>query len=143
MTEKTVAIFDIDGTLALRTGRDPYDETRVGEDAPNWPVFTILSSLYQSGIDPIFVSARKESSRKDTAIWLAGHLAEIGVFTAMHLFMRADGDYRKDVEVKEDILDFEILPKFTIFAVFDDRDQTVQMWRRRGFTCLQVRDGNF
>ena len=30
-----------------------------------------------------------------------------------------------------------------VFAVFDDRQQVVDMWRQNGLTCFQVADGDF
>ena len=33
--------------------------------------------------------------------------------------------------------------KDDVFAVFDDRQQVVDMWRANGLTCFQVADGDF
>ncbi|MFC7644091.1 hypothetical protein ACFQX6_27630 [Streptosporangium lutulentum] len=43
-------IVDIDGTLALRGDRGPYDWDRVGEDLPNHPVVTIVKALILAAI---------------------------------------------------------------------------------------------
>lgn len=37
-------IIDIDGTLALRLGRGPFDWNRVGEDLPNWPIVALVKT---------------------------------------------------------------------------------------------------
>lgn len=37
----------------------------------------------------------------------------------------------------------ELVEKYHINYVFDDRNQVVKMWREAGFRCLQVADGNF
>ena len=38
----------------------------------------------------------------------------------------------------------DIFPdKNDIFAVFDDRQQVVDMWRANGLTCFQVAEGDF
>jgi predicted kinase len=59
------------------------------------------------------------------------------------LYMRMSGDSRQDNVVKEIILDFEILTRYTPYFMIDDRTQVVSMWRKRGFTCLQCDEGNF
>ena len=38
---------------------------------------------------------------------------------------------------------FTILNNDDIFAVFDDRQQVVDMWRDNGLTVFQVADGDF
>lgn len=60
-----------------------------------------------------------------------------------HLYMRERGDHRTDYIVKEIILDFEILTRFTPLFAIDDRKQVVDMWRRRGIVCLHCAEGNF
>jgi hypothetical protein len=45
--------------------------------------------------------------------------------------------------VKENILDFELLTRFNILFAIDDRQQVVDMWRRRGITALQCAKGDF
>ena len=36
-----------------------------------------------------------------------------------------------------------LVDKDDIFAVFDDRQQVVDMWRKNGLTTFQVADGDF
>ena len=57
--------------------------------------------------------------------------------------MRPRFDCRKDDIVKEIILEFEILPRYKPHFVLDDRQQVVDMWRKRGLTVLQCDEGNF
>ena len=59
------------------------------------------------------------------------------------LFLRPDGDFRRDDEFKSDLADKfeEVGGKIDI--VFDDRNQVVEMWRQRGTTVVQVADGDF
>lgn len=44
---------------------------------------------------------------------------------------------------REIILDFEILTRFTPYLMIDDRKRVVDMWRKRGFVCLQCAEGHF
>jgi beta-phosphoglucomutase-like phosphatase (HAD superfamily) len=59
------------------------------------------------------------------------------------IYMRADGDFRQDYVIKEEILDRDILPNYSPQMAFDDRNRVVEMWRRRGIPCLQVASGDF
>jgi hypothetical protein len=58
------------------------------------------------------------------------------------LYMRQDGDFRRDDIVKQEILD-KYIDKDRVLFVLDDRDQVVDMWRRNGLTCFQVAEGDF
>lgn len=86
----------------------------------------------------ILVSGRPERTRTPTIQWLIKHDVDFG-----YLFMRPEGDHREDHVIKEEILDRDILPRWNILCSIDDRNQVVAMWRRRGITCLQVRDGDY
>jgi len=125
--------------VALKGDRSPYDETRVDEDRPNWPVIHTVCSLWRDGYRVIFVSGRTEACREATERWLAQNVR-------VHydaLFMRKEGDMRKDAVVKAEIFDREIRHKYRVLHVLDDRNQVVDMWRSMGLTVLQCADGNF
>lgn len=131
-------IFDIDGTLALRQERGPFDWSRVGEDLPNEPVVHLALSLGMM-YSIIFLSGRDEICRPQTEMWLFAQELSSGC-----LFMRPQGDFRKDSIVKKELYHKYIEPHWDIQWVVDDRDQVVKMWREElGLTCLQVAEGNF
>jgi predicted kinase len=132
-------LVDIDGTVALMTGRSPYDETRVGEDRPNEPVIRVVRALHSAGYRIVFCSGRTDACRDDTAAWLAAHVAV--PYEALH--MRVAGDQRKDSIVKAEIFDEHIRHRYRIVGVLDDRVQVVRMWRSLGLTVLQVAEGDF
>ena len=140
-------ICDIDGTIALMRNeipgrRDPFDWDRVGEDDPNLPIIELLWHLRSRGFRIVFVSGRMEAARFGTVVWLDEHLVDIDLL-GFPLFMRADGDFRKDTEVKREIYEQEIEGRYHIAYVLDDRDSVVAMWRELGLTVLQVAAGNF
>ena len=136
---RPVVLFDLDGTLALRTVRGPYDWLEAASDTPNGPVVTILQSLAATGHGIIYVSGRPEEARALTEEWIE---REIGVLAP--LFMRPSGDSRKDTVVKREIYEVHIRPLYDVVAVFDDRTQVVRMWREQlGLPCFQVADGDF
>lgn len=134
-------LVDIDGTVALKGARSPYDYTRVHEDDPNKRVIDVVYALYLAGYEIIFMSGRSEDCRAMTEEWLAECLPFVA---GAQLYMRASGDMRKDSIVKRELFDKHVRGYFNIVCVLDDRNQVVRMWREElGLTCLQVAEGNF
>lgn len=133
-------MVDIDGTLALRTERGPYDWESAGSDAPNEAVVTTVQALVRHpAVGAIIaLSGRHEIAREITSQWLTKHDIPFD-----ELLMRANGDYRSDDVVKEEIFRRHIEPRYRVVAVIDDRDQVVKMWRRIGLICFQVAEGLF
>ena len=131
-------IVDIDGTLAIRNGRSPYDMSRVGEDSLNEVVAEVVDR-FSTDYVVIVMSGRDESCRNDTVEWLY----EYGVpFDC--LYMRAEGDSRRDSVVKTELFEEFVDGVYDVRLVFDDRDQVVaETWRSLGLTCFQVAEGNF
>jgi predicted kinase len=134
-----VYLVDIDGTVAHRGTRNPFDESLVHNDSPNWPVINLVRSLARnSGAKVIFLSGRTDGCWNATAEWLEKYY---GAFDG--LIMRPSGDTRKDSIVKSELFDEHIRDKYNVQYVFDDRNQVVEMWRSLGLTVMQVADGNF
>jgi predicted kinase len=131
-------IVDVDGTLALMSGRTPYAWHRVGEDAPNPPVVELVRALRAAGNAIVVVSGRDDVARAATLAWLGRHEIPHDV-----LLLRARGDARRDSVVKREIFDRSIRHVWQVRGVLDDRDQVVRMWRGLGLTCAQVAPGDF
>jgi predicted kinase len=132
-------ICDMDGSLAHNINRSPYDMSRVDEDVVNKSIMFIANTYYQkTNIKIILVSGRSEDAREKTEKWLRDNNISYN-----YLFMRKNGDNRKDVEIKTEIFENNIKNKYNIWFVIDDRDQTVRGWRKLGLTCLQCNYGNF
>lgn len=134
-------LVDIDGTIAhMGDGRGPFEWHKVDQDAPDEQVLNIIRALSRAGYNIIFMSGRDESCRALTEEWLITYYA----CNAVGLYMRPENNYQKDNIVKRDLFDKYIKDKYYVEAVFDDRDQVVQMWREElGLKCLQVAYGNF
>lgn len=136
-------IVDIDGTVALRGDREPYDWDKVGEDLPNMPVIRVINALWMhehycgEDVKIIFMSGRPEQCRKQTELWLD---ANVGL--PYWLLMRGDGDFRMDWIVKNDLFS-QVRDRYHILSAWDDRDQMVRYWRKLGLQCFQVGDGTF
>lgn len=133
-------MVDVDGTLALCLHRNAYDWRRADTDTPNTPVISVVRGLAaQPDVAAIIVvSGRHEEAREITAAWLDRHGVPYD-----QLVLRADGDFRPDDVVKEELFRQWIAPRYAIAGVIDDRDKVVKMWRRIGLVCLQVAEGDF
>ncbi|WP_436526823.1 AAA family ATPase [Actinoplanes sp. HUAS TT8] len=134
-----VVLVDIDGTVALMAGRSPYDWHRVGSDEPNPSVIAAVRAMHAAGHAIVFCSGRDEVCRAETQAWL-----DLFVDVPYEaLFMRPEGDSRKDSVVKREIFDEKIRDRWRVVGVFDDRQQVVRMWRALGLTVFQVAEGDF
>ena len=145
-------ICDLDGTLCkldhrLHFVRRPEGERKdwksffehLDKDEINYWCLDILDGLADK-CKIVFCSGRPDMYRKPTMEWLEN---KCGFSEPDALFMRPRNDQRDDSIVKEIILDFEILTRFTPYFMIDDRKRVVEMWRKRGFTCLACAEGDF
>ena len=130
-------IFDLDGTLSLLNGRNPYDASTCEQDLPNLQVVE-LYHLYKDKYKVILCSGREDKYREQTEKWLANHNIEYA-----HLYMRKTDDFRKDNIIKTEIYKEHIAPNYNVKVVVDDRLQVVKAWRELGLTVFQVAEGDF
>jgi predicted kinase len=132
-------ICDLDGTLALMNGRNPFDASRCDEDLLNNPVANVLINYKNLGYKIILLSGREDKFEAPTLRFLANHKIEFEV-----LLMRKTADNRKDSIIKKEIFDAKIRDKFFVEFVLDDRNQVVDMWRNElKLACFQVYYGDF
>lgn len=140
-------IVDIDGTIAEKGDRSPFDWKLVDTDTPIQDVVNIITNLmdgYSITELPvlIFMSGRDEECRSETEDWLYTHMEDM--YEGSTLLMRSKGDMRKDYIVKRELFEQNIRDRYNVIGVFDDRDQVVHMWRKQlGLTTFQVAYGNF
>lgn len=130
-------IVDMDGTLALLNGRNPYDASNCERDLPNQPVLETVRK-WQSSINVIVLSGRTDNYQPQTEKWLQRYEVKY-----TNIYMRKNGDQRKDSIIKEEFYRQHIEGKFNIRFVLDDRQQVVDMWRSLGLTVFQVAEGDF
>ena len=135
----SAVMCDIDGTLALRGARGPFDFTRCGEDLLNVSVRGALRSFRGADGDVIvLLSGRGEEHRERTESWLRAHEVPYD-----ELWMRAAGDGRRDDVVKAELFDRHVRHRFAVRVSLDDRDRVVAVWRRMGLPTWQVNYGAF
>ena len=132
-------ICDLDGTLSLLNGRDPYNAATCGNDLLNEPVAAALKMAKQQGYQVILLSGREDKFREPTVRFLDKH--QIGYDL---LLMRTSNDFRKDNIIKRELFEGEIQEKYFVEFLLDDRNQVVDMWRKDlHLPCFQVNYGDF
>ena len=148
-------IFDLDGTLALiddrrristkSNGKIDWDiffnPNNISLDKPNLPVIKVAQMFKDQGFRIVILSGRLKTTKDATRKWLNDNGVPFDV-----LKMRPDNNsfkFTPDDDLKQWWLDSLFTDTSDIFAVFDDRQKVVDMWRRNGLTCFQVADGNF
>ena len=132
-------ICDLDGTLSLLNGRDPYNAATCDNDLLNEPVAAALKMAKQRGYQVILLSGREDKFREPTMRFLDKH--QIGYDL---LLMRTSNDFRKDNIIKRELFEGEIQGKYFVEFLLDDRNQVVDMWRKDlHLPCFQVNYGDF
>ena len=132
----SAVIFDVDGTLALMRNRGPFDWDKVDRDAGNDIVLEQVYFHKSMGRKIIVVSGRDGSCKDITLEWLKFY----GVFPD-EVFMRPEGDFRKDTIIKKEIYKNNIEGKYNILSVYDDRLSVCEMWHDLGLFVMNVNQG--
>lgn len=135
-------VLDMDGTLVNVSGiRHLVDGQKRNFDAFHTesvncpPIPWVVSAAIDAkglGYQVIQVTARSEKYRPHTSWWLADRF-----IPSDGLFMRPDGDYRPDYEVKKEILD-RLLQRYDIRQAYDDNPNIVRLWSEYGIPCIVV-----
>ena len=160
-----IIICDLDGTIANIEHRLHYlkgpkkDWDSFNEmcyyDKPYKDVIHILETITYDPEKTYFFSGRSAKYWMHTVDWLETHVdfCEAGFNFHDQLFMRKEGDFRDDVEVKREMIKNLQIRKWNrseatfpleqvtpddVLCILDDRQGVVDMWREEGFRCLQV-----
>ena len=152
MNNKNIVIFDLDGTLANADARRNvstksngkldwdkfFDPDNIKLDIPNDPVVKMAQLLAEDGFNIFIFSGRSDKTINATRSWLTRNRIPF------HKLVMRDQDriFMPDDQLKEQYLNDHV-DIDNIFAVFDDRQKVVDMWRKNGLTTFQVADGNF
>jgi predicted kinase len=132
-------ICDLDGTLALLNGRNPFDASVCERDLLNVPVYNLLVRYHDLGFKIILLSGREDQYRAQTERWIVAHKVPFET-----LLMRKHKDNRKDSIIKREIFEAHIQHQYFIELILDDRNQVVNMWRDElKLPCFQVYYGDF
>lgn len=141
-------IVDVDGTIAEKGDRNPFDWMSVEKDTPRWNVIRLVELLYHSGVKIIIASGRDNVCREQTINWLQkfGVPYDLVVMRGEDLDPTAEDyqpDQRRDDIIKEELFWNKIAPRYNVLHTIDDRNQVVAMWRNLGIECIQVQEGDF
>jgi hypothetical protein len=82
--------------------------------------------------DIIICTGRPEQFRRETEDWL-----NVNQIPYKKLLMRPNEDNRPDDELKSELYEKYLEPLYEIILVVEDRQSAVDMWRKKGLTCLQ------
>jgi predicted kinase len=129
-------LVDVDGTLAIKGDRSPFDWHKVGVDTVNQMVAHAVE-LFGKDYHILIVSGRDGVCRPETEKWLADNQIRYDA-----LYMRTAGDTRKDFIVKLELLE-QIKRDYFPALCIDDRQQVVDAYRHVGLPVWQVARGDF
>ena len=152
MNNKNTVIFDLDGTLAnvdarrklatKQNGKMDWDKflnpDNIKLDIPNEPVIKMAQLLAEDGFNIFIFSGRSDRTINVTRSWLTRNRAPFHKLVMRgkdNLFMPDDKLKKQFLDKHADIND--------VFAVFDDRQKVVDMWRENGLITFQTEKGNF
>lgn len=136
--KRRAVLCDLDGTLAVHRGRSPYDTERCMEDECDPHVAMVLDYCKTKGVAILLVSGRDDRFRDVTKEWLSFHK-----ITYDGLFMRTEGDLRRDDIVKAELFDQHVRDNYCVMFALDDRNRVVNMWRSIDIKTWQVAEGDF
>lgn len=106
-------------------------------DSPVPGVRALILILHESGYQIVFTTGRPSNYRVQTEWWLREHLPSVNDYI---LFMRDQGDSRKDSIVKSEMYQNDIAPQYGVMLAIDDRPQVVETWRNLGIPTVAVVD---
>ncbi len=139
-------IFDLDGTLALISHRQhlvsnsnrqwPEFYKACVNDLPNKPVIATFKALVAAGHRVEIWSGRSDIVKCETEVWLEKQ----GISATYLKHMRPQKNSIPDNDLKLEWLKTE---KIKPYAIFDDPDKVVKMWRENNIPCFQIATGNF
>jgi len=150
---KDLVIVDLDGTLSdpehrrhlvngPKGGRDWKQFLELAIEDPVKPfTVSVVQNLHKSGFEVQILSGRNRKYLQDSAAWLDQY--EIP-YDSIDFPRHGENSYTEDCKLKGDWLDSKgKVFEDRIACCIDDRDQVVNMWRKRGLVCWQVAEGNF
>lgn len=132
-------ICDIDGTIASMEGRSPFDWSKVVEDKLRVEISKIVFGLSFDYNHTVFLSGRDGICYDDTENWLKSNI--VGLID-WSLYMRAEGDTRRDSVIKDELYEEHIRGRYNVSAVVDDRRQMIRHWTLKGMPNI-IDVGNY
>jgi predicted kinase len=138
---KDCIICDLDRTIALSTGRSPFDWSRINEDKCDKRLKYLLSKLHGCcDCEIIFLTGRDEEARDNTERWLLKNMPQFMEWTLE--MKESEHKFEKGYLFKERFYEENIKNKYNVIAVFDDEENCINMWRSKGLLTCQMYTDN-
>lgn len=131
-------VCDLDGCLAIHSGRLPYDWDKLKSDKFDPRLLDIIYKFHQSGVRLVFLTGRPQSTREETENWLNSKIR-----SDYDLIMRPTSDNRSGDIVKKELWEKYVEPYYNTLCVFEDSNKCVEMWRDLGLLTCQVANGDY
>lgn len=136
-------IFDIDGTLSDPSHRvHLYKKGKIdqfNEECHLDPAFEDVCKLCRElgnrNFKIIFLTARPEFIREKTEKWINENVNFL--INKYELIMRENDNHENSIDFKFKKIP-ELIEKYDIIGVFEDRENIVRMWRWQGLTCFAL-----
>lgn len=142
-SRRSAVIFDVDGTLCdvssvrhhVATRPKNFDAFHAASiDCPARPdVLDGVTAARKAGHAVLVVTARRFQWRYHTILWLSENGVDYD-----ELYMRADDDHRRDVEVKRDVLRRIRRDGYEPVLAWDDNPNVIQLWETEGIPVRLV-----
>lgn len=152
--KRNAVIIDLDGTLVnngiriqnnLQRRRenltnpqirwDEFFEKTMEYDMPNLWCVEIVNAFNKQGYKILFLTGRMgtETTKTATQRWLNMY---VNPDIDYELIMRPEDDYRKNEQVKLDIMLNKIMPMYDVLFAIDDMKGNIDMFRNLGIAAL-------
>ncbi|MFB8774709.1 phosphatase domain-containing protein [Streptomyces broussonetiae] len=141
-SERPVAVFDLDNTLADTAHRQRFLERRprdwdgffaAAPDDPPLAEGVALALERARECEVVYLTGRPERCRRDTVAWLAAHGLPTG-----RVYMRRDDDRRPARRTKLDVLR-GLARTRDVRVLVDDDELVCEDAERAGFTVVRAR----
>jgi phosphoserine phosphatase len=149
---RSVALVDMDGTLAnvsgirhmvdgLKQKKDFHAFHRASEFVPaNKQAIDFCKRHHKAGNGIVIVTARMEEWKPHTTRFYNRELVEAHGVPVLDSFYRPNGDYRKDYEVKKEILT-RIRELYIPVAAIDDNPNIITLWEEEQIPEIEIVPG--
>ena len=138
-------LFDLDGTIADdmtwekhhkgKGGKHPEFAQEALEVGVNKNIVKKMREARQKGDNVVILTARSAHYRPETLKWL--HKNEIPYDS---IVMRpTDDSKQKDKNLKRELLEEDILPKFDVREAYDDKKKNRKMFEKLGIEAKKVK----
>lgn len=134
-------ICDLDATLALHQGREPFEWDLISTDKIDPRLRAILNNYMNQGVPILFVTGRNDAARNETLKWLMKD--ENGLSDKWELYTRKNNDFSHGDDYKRNVYNTYIKDKYNVICVFEDSNKCVKMWRELGLLTCQVENNDY